>query len=519
MESQQRIYPIGVQNFEKIRKDGYVYIDKTALIYQLVSSGSYYFLSRPRRFGKSLLISTLEAYFQGKKELFTGLAVERLEKDWIKYPILHLDLNIEKYDTPESLDNILEKSLTAWEKLYGAEPSERSFSLRFAGIIERACKQAGQRVVILVDEYDKPMLQAISNEKLQKQFRDTLKPFYGALKTMDGYIKFAFLTGVTKFGKVSVFSDLNNLDDISMRKDYVEICGVSDQELHENLDIELHEFAETQGLSYDKLCTKLKEYYDGYHFTHNSIGIYNPFSLLNAFKYKEFGSYWFETGTPTYLVKLLKKHHYDLERMAHEETDAQVLNSIDSESTNPIPVIYQSGYLTIKGYDERFGIYRLGFPNREVEEGFIRFLLPFYANVNKVESPFEVQKFVREVETGDYDSFFHRLQSFFADTTYEVIREQELHYENVLFIVFKLVGFYTKVEYHTNNGRVDLILQTDKFIYIMEFKLNGTAEEALQQINNKRYALPFEADGRKLFKIGINFSEKTRNIEKWVVAS
>ena len=514
-----KIYPIGIQNFEKIRNDGYLYIDKTALMYQMVKTGSYYFLSRPRRFGKSLLISTLEAYFQGKKELFTGLAVERLEKDWIKYPILHLDLNIEKYDTPESLDNILEKSLTAWEKLYGAEPSERSFSLRFAGIIERACKQAGQRAVLLVDEYDKPMLQAISNEKLQKQFRDTLKPFYGALKTMDGYIKFAFLTGVTKFGKVSVFSDLNNLDDISMRKDYVEICGVSDQELHENLDIELHEFAETQGLSYDKLCTKLKEYYDGYHFTHNSIGIYNPFSLLNAFKYKEFGSYWFETGTPTYLVKLLKKHHYDLERMAHEETDAQVLNSIDSESTNPIPVIYQSGYLTIKGYDERFGIYRLGFPNREVEEGFIRFLLPFYANVNKVESPFEVQKFVREVETGDYDSFFHRLQSFFADTTYEVIREQELHYENVLFIVFKLVGFYTKVEYHTNNGRVDLILQTDKFIYIMEFKLNGTAEEALQQINNKRYALPFEADGRKLFKIGINFSEKTRNIEKWVVAS
>ena len=514
-----KIYPIGIQNFEKIRNDGYLYIDKTALMYQMVKTGSYYFLSRPRRFGKSLLISTLEAYFQGKKELFTGLAVERLEKDWIKYPILHLDLNIEKYDTPESLDNILEKSLTAWEKLYGAEPSERSFSLRFAGIIERACKQAGQRVVILVDEYDKPMLQAIGNEKLQKQFRDTLKPFYGALKTMDGYIKFAFLTGVTKFGKVSVFSDLNNLDDISMRKDYVEICGVSDQELHENLDIELHEFAETQGLSYDKLCTKLKEYYDGYHFTHNSIGIYNPFSLLNAFKYKEFGSYWFETGTPTYLVKLLKKHHYDLEQMAHEETDAQVLNSIDSESTNPIPVIYQSGYLTIKGYDERFGIYRLGFPNREVEEGFIRFLLPFYANVNKVESPFEVQKFVREVETGDYDSFFHRLQSFFADTTYEVIREQELHYENVLFIVFKLVGFYTKVEYHTNDGRIDLVLQTEKFIYIMEFKLNVTAEEALQQINDKRYALPFEADGRKLFKIGINFSEKTRNIEKWVVES
>ncbi len=512
-----KIYPIGIQNFEKIRNDGYFYIDKTALIYQMVKTGSYYFLSRPRRFGKSLLISTLEAYFQGKKELFEGLAVEKLEKDWIKYPILHLDLNIEKYDTPESLDNILDKSLTAWEKLYGAEPSERSFSLRFAGIIERACKLAGQRVVILVDEYDKPMLQAIGNEELQKQFRNTLKPFYGALKTMDGCIKFALLTGVTKFGKVSVFSDLNNLDDISMWNEYIEICGVSEREIHENLETELHEFAAARGITYDKLCEELRECYDGYHFTHNSIGMYNPFSLLNAFKRKEFGSYWFETGTPTYLVKLLKKHHYDLERMTHEETDAQVLNSINSESTNPIPVIYQSGYLTIKGYDERFGMYRLGFPNREVEEGFIRFLLPFYANVNKVESPFEIQKFVREVESGDYNSFFRRLQSFFADTTYEVIRDQELHYENVLFIVFKLVGFYVNVEYNTNDGRIDLVLQTDKFIYIMEFKLNGTAEDVLQQINDKHYALPFEMDGRKVFKIGINFSAETRNIEKWIV--
>ena len=512
-----KIYPIGIQNFEKIRNDGYFYVDKTALMYQMVKTGSYYFLSRPRRFGKSLLISTLEAYFQGKKDLFEGLAIEKLEKDWIKYPILHLDLNIEKYDTQESLDKILNDNLEYWESQYGSRPSETSFSLRFAGIIQRACEKTGQRVVILVDEYDKPMLQAIGNEELQKQFRDTLKTFYGALKTKDGCIKFALLTGVTKLGKVSVFSDLNNLDDISMWNEYIEICGVSEREIHENLETELHEFAAARGITYDKLCEELRECYDGYHFTHNSIGMYNPFSLLNAFKRKEFGSYWFETGMPTYLVKLLKKHHYDLERMAHEETDAQVLNSIDSESTNPIPVIYQSGYLTIKGYDERFGMYRLGFPNREVEEGFIRFLLPFYANVNKVESPFEIQKFVREVESGDYNSFFRRLQSFFADTTYEVIRDQELHYENVLFIVFKLVGFYVNVEYHTNEGRIDLVLQTDKFIYIMEFKLNGTAEDALQQINDKHYALPFEMDGRKLFKIGVNFSAETRNIEKWIV--
>ena len=346
--------------------------------------------------------------------------MEKLEKDWIKYPVLHLDLNIEKYDTPESLDKILNDNLVYWESLYGARPSETSFSLRFAGIIQRACEKTGRRVAILVDEYD-------------------------------------------------------------------------------------------------KLCDDLKAYYDGYHFTHHSIGMYNPFSLLNAFKYKEFGNYWFETGTPTYLVKLLKKHHYDLERMAHEEMDSQVLNSIDSESTNPIPLLYQSGYLTIKGYDEEFGMYRLGFPNREVEEGVVRFLLPFYANVNKVESPFEIQKFVREVRSGDYDSFFRRLQSFFADTTYEVIREQELHYENVLFIVFKLVGFYTQVEYHTSKGRIDLVLQADKLIYVMEYKLDDTAEEALQQINDKHYALPFASDRRKLFKIGVNFSAETRNIEKWIV--
>ena len=513
-----KIYPIGIQNFEKIRTDGYFYIDKTALIYQMVKTGSYYFLSRPRRFGKSLVISTLEAYFLGKKELFEGLAMEKLEKDWITYPIFHMDLNTEKYDTRESLDSILNFTLEKWEQQYGTAPSETTFALRFRGLIERAYKQTGQRVVILIDEYDKPMLQAIGNEELQKEFRNTMKAFYSVLKTMDGCIQFAFLTGVTKFGKVSVFSDLNNLDDISMRNQYIDICGVSEKELHDDLEIELHELADIKGVSYHEICDKLREYYDGYHFTHNSIGIYNPFSLLNTFKYKEFGSYWFETGTPTYLVELLKKHHYDLRRMAHEETSISVLNSIDSASDNPIPVIYQSGYLTIKGYDEEFGIYSLGFPNREVEEGFIKFLLPFYANTNAVESEFEIQKFVREIRIGDYDSFFRRLRSFFADTPYELIRDLELHYQNVLFIVFKLVGFYVKAEYHTSEGRIDLVLQTDKFVYVIEFKLDGTAEDALRQINEKHYALPFEAGGnRRLFKIGVNFNAKMRNIEKWIV--
>ena len=512
-----KIYPIGIQNFEKIRNEGYYYVDKTALIYRLVKTGSYYFLSRPRRFGKSLLISTLEAYFLGKKELFEGLAMAQLEKNWIRRPVLHLDLNIGKYDAPDSLDKILEEALSKWEITYGTGVGETTLALRFKGIVERASQQSGQRVAILVDEYDKPLLQAIGNKELQSAYRNTLKPFYGVLKTMDGYIQFAMLTGVTKFGKVSVFSDLNNLIDISMDARYVALCGITGKEIQDNFEEDLHELAEAQKMTYEEAKAELKACYDGYHFTHNSIGIYNPFSLLNAFKRKEFGNYWFETGTPTYLVRLLQKHHYDLERMAHEETDIQVLNSIDSESTNPIPVIYQSGYLTIKGYDERFGIYYLGFPNREVEEGFMRFLLPYYTTVTKVESPFEILKFTREVESGDYDSFFRRLQSFFADTPYEMIRDLELHYQNVLFIVFKLVGFYVKVEYHTSEGRVDLVLQTDRFIYVMEFKLNGTAEEALRQINEKQYARPFDTDGRKLFKVGVNFSKKSRNIEKWIV--
>lgn len=512
-----KIYPIGIQNFEKIRKDGYFYIDKTALIYQLVKAGSYFFLSRPRRFGKSLLISTLEAYFEGKRELFNGLAIEKLEKDWVKRPVLHLDLNTEKYETPESIENILNNTLCQWEKVYGTEPSETSLPLRFKGIIQRAAEKTGHRVAILVDEYDKPMLQAIGNEDLQQAFRKTLQAFYSVIKTMDGYIKFAFLTGVTKFGKISVFSALNNLMDLSMWNDYVALCGITEQELYDNFDDGINELAQAQRMTYEEACAKLKTSYDGYHFTEDSIGIYNPFSLLNTFAKRKFGNYWFETGTPTYLVELLKIHNYDLHLMSHVETDEDTLNSIDSSSTDPIPVIYQSGYLTIKGYDRRFEIYRLGFPNREVEEGFMKFLLPFYANITKVDSSFQIKKFVQEILSGDYDSFFRRLQSFFADTPYELVRDLELHYQNVLFIVFKLIGFYVKAEYHTSNGRIDLVLQTDDFIYIMEFKLDGTAEDALRQINEKNYALPFASDPRKLFRIGVNFSKETRNIERWVV--
>ena len=519
----QTIYPIGIQNFESLRKDGYLYIDKTALIYQLVTTGRYYFLSRPRRFGKSLLLSTLEAYFQGKKELFEGLAMEKLEKDWIRYPILHLDLNAERYSDPGALESILRRYLNLWEDLWGKDEREITPSDRFTGVIRRAYERTGRRVVILVDEYDKPLLQAIGNPELQEAYRSILKAFYGVLKSMDGYIRLAFLTGVTKFGKVSVFSDLNNLDDISMREPYAAICGITETELRTHFDEDIHTLASALERTYEEARSLLRKRYDGYHFVAGGPGIYNPFSLLNTFKYMRLSDYWFETGTPTYLVELLKRTNYDLYDMANTETDADVLNSIDSASNNPIPVIYQSGYLTIKDYEPEFKIYRLGFPNQEVEEGFMKYLLPFYTNIQASKSPFEIGRFVREVRAGDYDAFFHRLQSFFADTSYEAIigrnpeRDTELHYRNVLFIVFKLVGLYTQVEYHTSNGRIDLVLQTDRYVYIMEFKLNGTAEEALRQIEEKGYALPFAADKRQVIKIGANFSSETRNVERWLV--
>ena len=512
-----RLYPVGIQNFEKIRKDGYIYVDKTALLYQLVKTGQYYFLSRPRRFGKSLMISTLEAYFIGKRELFKGLDMERLEKDWTVYPVLHMDLNTRNYFDYESLVGILSQNLEEWEKLYGDEKKYRVPEERFMYVIKRACEKTGHKVVILIDEYDKPILQTISKPELQTEYRNTLKAFYGALKSCDGYIRFAMLTGVTKFSKVSVFSDLNNLMDISMDRRYAELCGISDAELHKYFEEDIHALADELGTDYAHTCELLKVNYDGYHFCYKSTGMYNPFSLLNTFAKRQIGSYWFETGTPTYLVELMKLHHYNVEEIEHIVTSGPVLDSIDAASTDPVPVIYQSGYLTIKDYNAEFENYTLGFPNREVEQGFFRFLLPHYASVSTSKSPYEIQRFVGEVRQGDVDGFLDRLRTFFDDTPYELARYREVHYQNILYIVFKLMGFHTEVEYRTARGRVDLVLKTADYIYVMEFKLEGTAEEAMRQIEEKGYAAPFAADGRKVIKVGVNFSEETRSIDKWII--
>ncbi len=514
----EKLYPIGIQNFEKIRKDGYFYVDKTALMYRLVSTGSYYFLSRPRRFGKSLLISTIEAYFQGKKELFEGLAVAGLESEWKKYPVIHLDLNAKKFDSPEDLTRLIDRQLLVFEDEYGRVREDVTVDDRFVSLIRNMSKKTGERVVILIDEYDKPLLQAIGNDSLQNEFRGILKAFYGVMKSMDGHIRFAMLTGVTKFGKVSVFSDLNNLEDISMDERYVNICGICEKELLDNFSDDIRELAENNGQTFDEAREKLRENYDGYHFYPGCPGIYNPFSILNTFKKKQYGRYWFETGTPTYLVELLKAHKYDLYKMAHEKTTARTLDSIDASSTNPIPVIYQSGYLTIKGFIPEPRIYELGFPNREVEEGFMDFLLPYYTPVENTETGFAIWEFIGDVKSGNIDGFMERLQAFLADCPYEMAKDIELHYQNVLFIVFRLAGLYTKVEYHTSRGRIDLVLQTPDYVYVMEFKLDGSAEEAIQQINEKQYALPFAKDSRQVFCIGVNFSSDTCNIDRWIVS-
>lgn len=506
-------YPIGIQEFDKLRNEGFLYVDKTALIKKLVQEGCYYFLSRPRRFGKSLLLSTIHAYFDGKRDLFKGLAIDTDDVSWEVHPVMHLDLNAQKYDAKESLDSMLRDFLEREEEKYGEVKDDNNLGIRFCNVIRNAHKKTGKRVVILIDEYDKPMLQAIGNKELQDEYRNTLKSFYGALKTMDGSIQFTFLTGVTKFGKVSVFSDLNHLIDISMDARYYDICGISEEELHDCFSEGVSELAAANDLTVDECYALLKERYDGYRFHSKVPGMYNPFSLLRTLSRKEFGSFWFETGTPTYLVTLLQLHDYNLETMSEVETDADVLNSTDGGSTDPIPVIYQSGYLTIKGYDKEFGLYKLGFPNKEVEEGFMKFLIPYYTNIPKSGSAFEITQFVKDVRAGRTEQFIKRLRSFFAGTPYELVKDLENHYQNVLFIISRLMGFYTKAEYHTSEGRIDMVIQTTDYCYVLEFKLDGTAEEALQQIQDKSYALPFEMDGQKIIRIGMNFSSETRNID------
>ena len=510
-------YPIGIQQFEKLREDEWVYVDKTRQVYELVQGGSCYFLSRPRRFGKSLLLSTLEAYFQGKKHLFEGLAIENLEKEWTVHPVLHLDLNAKPFTKLQDLYDLLNAQLYLYEQEYESVAIDTSIEGRFRALIRAAKLKTGRNVVVLVDEYDKPMLQAIGNEELQTEFRNALKAFYGVLKSADGDLRFAMLTGVTRFSKVSVFSDLNNLEDISMMPQYHDICGISEKELHATFDAEVGKLAQANGQTKEEAYLELKRRYDGYHFCANTPGMYNPFSVLLTLKNANYGSYWFSTGTPTYLVELMKEVNLNPADLTGYEAGASELDCIQAKVDNPIAVLYQSGYLTIKGYDKDVRLYSLDFPNEEVKEGFVNFLMPYYTPISETESPAFIGKFVREVKAGKVDDFMRRLKALMADTPYELIRDLENHYQNVMYIITKLMGLYIQAEYRTSRGRIDLLIGTDKYVYIIELKLDGSAEEALAQINAKDYALPFSVDGREVVKIGANVTSETRNLERWVM--
>jgi len=509
-------YPIGIQTFENIRTEGYAYVDKTALVYKLANEGKFYFLSRPRRFGKSLLLSTLKAYFQGKKELFDGLAMAELETEWNEYPIFHFDFNTGLYTNLEGLNSTMDYQLLKLEQRFGVDKADLSLSDRFRELISRAYEQTGQKVVILVDEYDKPLFETIGNPELQNEYRKILKSFYGVEKTMDSYIRFAFFTGVTKFSKVSIFSDLNNLDDISLNNHYADICGVTERELYKNFDESIGEMAAINGISKDDCYAKLRKQYDGYHFSENSVGVYNPFSLLKTFSEGKFGDFWFATGTPTFLVEVLQHTDYPLDRLTTEEVDVRTMDSVDMMYSNPIPLLFQSGYLTIKDFDKEFKSYRLGFPNEEVERGFAQFLGTYYFS-GGMNGSFTINNFVRDVRNGDIEGFMTRLQALFADGDYQVMGEMEIYFQNTLSVIFKLMGFYVQVERHTSRGRMDVTVQTRDYVYIMELKVDKTADEALQQIEDKQYAAPFAADPRKLFKVGVRFGSESKGIDEWKV--
>ena len=517
-EDYSRKLPIGIQSFEKLRREGFLYVDKTAFVYRLANLPIPYFLSRPRRFGKSLLLSTLKAYFLGQRELFKGLAIEELETEWAEHAVLHLSLNAEKYDSPERLHDMLEFQLQQWEARYGRGGMGITHSARFMEVIQRAYEQTGRGVVVLIDEYDKPLLHSFHDEALQRSFRETLTAFYTVLKDADPYLRFVFITGVTKFAQMGIFSNLNHLKDISLDERYAALCGLTLEEIERTFRPELEQLAAKNELDMPACLERLTCQYDGYRFSEGEVpNVFNPFSVLNALNSLKFRNYWFSSGTPTFLVEVLKRTNFDLRALDGIEVMADSLSDERANLERPLPMIYQSGYLTIKSYDKELQSYTLGFPNEEVKYGFLNFALPFYTCVASTDTNFHMGKFVHELRRGDVDAFLTRLRAFFADIPYELNDQTERHYQVIFYLVFKLLGQYTAAEVRSAKGRADAVVQTPGYIYVFEFKLNGTAEEALAQIDEKGYLLPYTVDGRRLVKVGVEFDRAERNLGRWNV--
>ena len=528
-------YPIGIQSFDRLREDGFVYVDKTALVYSLVQEGSVYFLSRPRRFGKSLLISTLACYFQGRKELFDGLAIAELEKDWLEYPIFRVDFNGGNYTREGELEKTIETYIAKWEVEYGKDTLETTTGDRFKGVLQRAYQKTGKRAVVLIDEYDKPILDVLDTgtstrnqegerQLLEEHHREILKSFYSTFKGADEYLQFVLLTGVTKFSQVSVFSGFNQPKDISMDERYESLCGITQEELEKYFEESILRLATKYECAVEEMKDWLKRQYDGYHFSTNMTNIYNPFSILNAFDMNELRDYWFATGTPTYLIRLLQHSREQMNELTGKYYDPAMFVDYKANVEQPLPMIYQSGYLTIKEYNKRMGTYLLDFPNNEVRKGFLSMLAASYMKPKSKEVTSWITDAVMTLEQGDTEAFRRSLTSFLASIPYDShgslkgIDITEKHFQYTFYLLLRLIGVYCiaiHCEDRQSYGRVDCTLEMEEYVYIFEFKMDGTAREALEQIEKNSYAKPYLADKRKVICIGVNFSSVTRTVEDW----
>lgn len=513
---ERQVYPVGIQSFEQIRTNDFVYVDKTAEIYELVRRPGYYFLGRPRRFGKSLLISTIAAYFEGRRELFDGLAIDRLQPGpWEPRPVVRLDLSGRNFDNPGDFHDYVRFCLENIERKLGLDTDSDEISVKFSRIISGLHERTGRKVALLIDEYDSPMTKNMGKEALQMQVRDELYGFYSAIKSLSDHIHFCMLTGVTRFGKLSIFSALNNLDDISMTNEFSTICGITEDELRSVLSPGVEYLARTRRCSVEQAFSQLKRYYDGYHFSEALVDVYNPFSLLRALKYGKTESYWFETGTPTMLVDYLKDPLRDISDFSGMKVTREALSSVSLIRPQTVALLYQTGYLTIKSYDFDSDRYVIGFPNREVETGFFSSLLPIYADMQRTETDSMVFRFTDAVREGDVAGVVTNLSDFIASIPTDLhlhTGDYESHYQLIIYLLFRLVGLDVKVEYQTSDGYIDVLMQTPDYIYLLELKVRGTAADAIRQIDEKGYAEQFKGDPRHLFRIGMAFSTTTHRI-------
>ncbi|MGM9797861.1 MAG: ATP-binding protein [Parabacteroides sp.] len=526
-------YPIGIQSFDQIREMGFVYVDKTDLVYRLATEGKIYFLSRPRRFGKSLLVSTLKHYFLGHKELFQGLAIEQLEQDWLEYPVFHIDFNGTDFTRPGSLLSVLEGYVATWEHDYGASPFQEDLGKRFAYVLKQVHEQTGRRAVVLIDEYDKPLLDVLDCDlyatvdgnriRLEEWHRSLLKGFYSVFKGADEHLRFVLLTGVTKFSQISVFSGFNQPEDISMAKEYEALCGITEEELYTVFAEPIRELATRYKVDEAEMKQMLKQHYDGYHFSENMFDIYNPFSLLNCFKQQQMRDFWFASGTPTYLVRLLKHFKQNINELIADYHFPEEFIDYKADVEQPLPMIFQSGYLTIKEADPLTGSYLLDFPNKEVQRGFVTLVASSYLDTRTHSLSNWMLRSIRQLQQGKIQEFGDALTAFLADIPYSMRRkdserERERYFQYTFFLLLRMLSCFTVyIEKEQSQGRVDCIVEVPDYIYIFEFKLDGSVKEALRQIEEKGYARPYTDDPRKLFRVGINFSSETGTISEFEV--